>query len=54
MWSGEIALFKLPLIAVGILHLVATKKDGITPALLASGPFFVAVYKSLGYLGKCA
>ena len=28
----------IPLIAVGIFHVVATKKDGITPALLGSEP----------------
>ena len=28
----------MPLIAVGILHLVATKKGGITPVLLVSEP----------------
>ena len=31
---------QMPLIAVGILHLVATKKDGSNPALLASEAVF--------------
>ena len=37
---GELVL--MPLIAVGILHVVATKKGGSDPALLVSGAVFVA------------
>ena len=42
--------------AVGIFHLVATKKrTGVTTALLVSEPVLCSlVYKSLGFLGKCA
>ena len=38
--------------AVGILHVVATKKGGVIPSFWSLGPFFVAEVKSLGCLGK--
>ena len=38
---GELVL--MPLIAVGILHVVVTKKDGSDPALLASGAVFCSL-----------
>ena len=43
---------QMPLIAVGILHLVATKRAGSLPPFWALSRFFVAGVKSLGCLGK--
>ena len=38
-----------------VLDVVAIKKGGITPALLPSEPVLCSpMYKSLGFLGKCA
>ena len=45
LFSRPVAeLVLMPLIGVGILHVVATKKGGITPALLVSGAVFCSRY----------